>query len=92
MEDKSLTRELAEEFAGAVEAAKKELPFLCTDGWAGRIDTPCEILKETPKRFLVRVGEDCCLAGRHLKAGREIHVTKYVVKSTGARQEPEITH
>ena len=56
MEDKSHARELAREFAEAVDAAKEKLTFLCTDGWAGHIETPCEILEETPKRFLVRLG------------------------------------
>jgi hypothetical protein len=35
VEDKSHTRELAREFAEAVDAAKEKLTFLCTDGWAG---------------------------------------------------------
>jgi hypothetical protein len=91
MEDKSHARELAREFAEAVEAAKKELTFLCTDGWAGRIETPCEILKETPKRFLVRLGEDCCLPGRQVKAGHEVYVPKYAIKGAMPQQEPEIT-
>jgi hypothetical protein len=91
MEDKSYARELAMEFAQAVDGAKKELTLLCTDGWAGRIETPCEILKETPKRFLVRLGEDCCLPGRHVKAGRQVYVPKYAVKSARPQQEPEIT-
>jgi hypothetical protein len=91
MEDKSHARELAKEFAAAVDAAKKELTFLCTHGWAGRIETPCEILKETPKRFLVRLGENCCLPGRQVKAGREVYVPKYAVKSARPQQDPEIT-
>jgi hypothetical protein len=73
MEDRSHVRELAREFAEAVDAAKEKLTFLCTDGWAGRIETPCEILQETPKRFLVRLGEDCRLPGRHVKAGRKVY-------------------
>jgi hypothetical protein len=91
VEDKSHARELAREFAEAVDAAKKKLTFLCTDGWAGRIETPCEILKETPKRFLVRLGEDCCLPGRHVKGGREVYVPKYAIKGPKSQQEPEIT-
>ena len=35
MEDKSHARELAREFAEAVDAAKEKLTFLCTDGWGG---------------------------------------------------------
>jgi hypothetical protein len=91
MEDKSYSRELAREFAEVVEAAKRKLTFLCTDGWAGRIETPCEILKETSKRFLIRLKEDCWLPGRHVKAGREVYVPKYAIKGARAQQEPEIT-
>jgi hypothetical protein len=91
MEDKSHARELAREFAEAVDAAKEKLAFLCTDGWAGRIETPCEILQETTKRFLVRVQEDCLLPGRHIKAGREVYVPKYAIKASKSQQEPEIT-
>jgi hypothetical protein len=90
MEDNSYVRELAREFAEAADAARKKLTFLCTDGWAGRIETRCEILKETPKRFLVRVQEDCLLPGRRVKAGREVYVPKYAVRSARPEQEPEI--
>ena len=89
-EDKAYLRELANELAAAVEAAKKKMIFLCTDGWAGRAETPCTILKETPKRFLVRVQEDCLLLGRHVKAGREVYLPKYAVKGAGHEQEPDI--
>jgi len=91
MEDKSHARELTREFAEAVDAAKERLTFLCTDDWAGPIETPCEILQETPKRFLVRLGEDCCLAGRRVKAGRTVYVPKYAIKGSKSQQEPEIT-
>ena len=77
MEDKSHARELAREFAEAVDASKEKLTFLCTDGWAGRIETPCEILQETPKRFLVRLGEDCCLPGATRKP-----VARFTFRST----------
>ena len=91
MEDKSHARELAREFAEAVDATKEKLTFLCTGGRAGRIETPCEILQETPKRFLVRLGEDCCLPGRHVKAGRTVYVPKCAIKRSKSQQEPEIT-
>ena len=33
------------------------------DSWAGRQEVPCEILKQTPHRFRVRVGKDCLWPG-----------------------------
>ena len=71
----------------SLEAAQT---FVCTSGWAGRIETPCAILKETRKRFLVRVDADCLLPGRHVLEGREVYVPKYSVKGATPAQEPEI--
>jgi hypothetical protein len=90
-EDNSYMRELANELLAAAEAAKKKMTFLCTDSWAGRAEMPCTILKETPKRFLVRVQEDCMLPGRHIKAGHEVYVPKYAIKGAFPQKEPEIT-
>ena len=84
-------QELAREFREAVEAAKKQMTFLCTDSCAGRVETPCTVLKETSKRFLIRVHEDCYLPGRNVKAGHEVYVPKYVVKGATPEQEPDIT-
>jgi len=51
------------------------------DGWAGRREIPCEILKETPHRFLVRLGEDCVLPrGREATKGQEVYVPKDAVE------------
>jgi phage/plasmid primase-like uncharacterized protein len=50
------------------------------DSWAGRREMPCEILKETPHRFLVRLGEDCLLpGGRQATNGQEVYVPKDAV-------------
>ena len=84
-------QELAREFREAVEAAIKQMTFLCTDSCAGRVETPCTVLKETSKRFLIRVHEDCYLPGRNVKAGHEVYVPKYVVKGATPEQEPDIT-
>ena len=47
------------------------------DSWAGRREIPCEILKEAPHRFLVRLGKDCLLPGGWQgKEGEEIYVAK----------------
>ena len=84
-------QELAREFREAVEAAMKQMTFLCTDSCAGRVETLCTVLKETSKRFLIRVHEDCYLPGRNVKAGHEVYVPKYVVKGATPEQEPDIT-
>jgi hypothetical protein len=48
-----------------------------TDGSAGRDALPCEILKETPHRFLVKLGEDCVLPrGREASEGQEVYLPK----------------
>jgi hypothetical protein len=56
------------------------------DGWAGRREIPCEILKETPHRFLVKLGEDCLLpGGRQASEGQEIYVPKDAVDRMAER-------
>ena len=53
---------------------------LRTDGWAGRREIPCDILKETPHRFVVRLAEDCVLpGGRQAAKGQEVYVPKDAV-------------
>jgi antirestriction protein ArdC/phage/plasmid primase-like uncharacterized protein len=66
----------SEEQTGEVEKG-----VLRMDGWAGRRDIPCEIVKETPHRFLVRLGEGCVLArGRKAEKGQEVYVPKDAVE------------
>jgi putative DNA primase/helicase len=61
------------------------------DSWAGSREIPCEILKETRHRFLVRLGEDCLWpGGRQVKEGQEIYVPKDVVERA-ATQSMEAT-
>ena len=48
---------------------------------AGIEEISCEILKETPHRFLVRLGEDCLLpGGRQASKGGEVYVPKDAVE------------
>jgi hypothetical protein len=57
--------------------------MLRLDSWAGRREIPCEIVKETPHRFLVRLGDDCLLPdGRQAKEGQELYVPKHAVQQT----------
>ena len=45
------------------------------NSWAGHTTTPVEILKETPKRYQVKLLADC-LKG---KAGTVLYVPKYAI-------------
>jgi hypothetical protein len=82
---------LCEALAQHLDDLATNKTLLCADGWAGRIETPCTILKETPKRFLVRVDADCSLPGRHVPKGRVLYIPKYAVRGARLAQEPEIT-
>jgi hypothetical protein len=65
-------RQQGEERAGEIGKGVLRL-----DSWAGRREIACEILKETPHRFLVRLGEDCLLpGGRHATKGQDVYVPK----------------
>src|SRR4029077_8637033 len=55
--------------------------FVRLDSWAGKREIPSEILKETPHRFLVRLGEDCLLpGGRQATKGQEVYVPKDAIR------------
>lgn len=57
-------------------------PNLMMDGYAGREYVPVEIVRETPKRYVIKLLEDTQLPGRNRrgKAGQEVYVPKYAVK------------
>jgi hypothetical protein len=58
-----------------------EKGILCMDGWAGRIEKRCVIVKETPKRLLIRLEEDCVMrGGRWKRKGEEVYVPKYAIR------------
>ena len=60
------------------------MTYLCLNTWAGRMEHPVEIVKETPKRYLVRLLEDFPLPSARLgKAGDEVYVPKYAIKKVG---------
>jgi hypothetical protein len=63
-----------------------EKAVLNLDGWAGRREIPCLIVKETPKRFLIRLEEDCGLPGRYRKKADEVYVPKYAVSREELKQ------
>ena len=51
------------------------------DEWAGRIEKRCLIVKETAKRLLIRMEEDCMMrGGRWKRKGEEVYVPKYAVE------------
>jgi phage/plasmid primase-like uncharacterized protein len=62
---------------GRERTGEIEKGVLRLDSWAGRREIPCEILKETPHRFQVRLGKDCLLpGGRQAMEGQEVYVPK----------------
>jgi hypothetical protein len=76
-------------FAGLAVPWEQQIPglnlslaqILRLDSWAGRREIPCEIVKETSHRFLVRLGKDCLLpGGRQASKGGEVYVPKDAVK------------
>jgi hypothetical protein len=56
--------------SGAVVAVEsREKAVLCVEGWAGRGEIPCEIVRETSHRLVIRVEAECPqLGGRFVKA------------------------
>jgi hypothetical protein len=65
----------------------KEKAILSLDGWAGRREIPCSIVKETPKRFLIRLEADCGLPGRYRRKGDEVYVPKYAIRQEEAQRK-----
>lgn len=49
--------------------------YLHYESWAGHSKIPVEIIRETLRRFKVRLLKDCMKG----KAGRELYVPKYAV-------------
>jgi putative DNA primase/helicase len=69
---------------GQEQTGEKGKGVLRLDSWAGRREISCEILKETPHRFVVRLGEDCLLpGGRQATKGQEVYVPKDAVERVG---------
>jgi len=54
---------------------------LCTDGWAGRREYRVELVKETPKKYYVRLLEAALVPGRgQYEAGDIVTVPKTAVR------------
>lgn len=57
--------------------------YLMLDTFAGRRLVPCVVLKETPKRFKIRLLESAVLPGnRRAEIGYETLVPKYAICSS----------
>lgn len=59
--------------------------LLCLDGWAGRSETPVEVVGETPKRYRIAIppgSQPVRLGGRHrwLRIGETALVPKTAIK------------
>lgn len=58
--------------------------ILHLDDWAGRRRVPVEVVGETPKRYRVRVLEDCGLPSRRrARSGDVVLVPRYAVTLVG---------
>lgn len=55
---------------------------LCINTWYGRDEHPVEIIKETTRRYLVKILRDNALVpgGRRLNIGDTVYVPKYAIK------------
>jgi putative DNA primase/helicase len=87
LENAGLTKQQLEEAVwrarqqGEEQTGELGKGLLRLDSWAGRREIPCEILKETPHRFLVRLGEDCLLPGGRLATnGQDVYVPKDAIR------------
>jgi hypothetical protein len=55
--------------------------YLCLDTWAGRREYPVDIVRETPKRYKVRLNGNEVLPGNRVPCkGDEVYVPKYAIK------------
>lgn len=61
---------------------KTRRAFLCFDDYAGYREYPCQVIKETPKRYRIAVDTPTRLAGRNrtLLPGDTALVPKHAVK------------
>lgn len=61
--------------------------YLCLNTWYGRDEQPVEIVKETTKRYLVKILRDGTLipGGRRMCQGAEVYVPKYAIKFVEAQ-------
>ena len=53
---------------------------LCLNSWAGRVEHPVQVLKETPKRYKVKLLEDTLLPSGRKREGDTVYVPKYAVR------------
>lgn len=60
--------------------------YLCINAWYGRGEHEVEIVKETPKRYLVRCLTRNALfpGGRRFNEGDEVYVPKHAIKQVAA--------
>jgi hypothetical protein len=54
---------------------------LCLEGWAGRGEIPCEILRRNTAAPVHQTSADCLLpGGRRGREGEEVEVPKYAIR------------
>lgn len=58
-----------------------ETAYLCVNTWAGRREYPVEIVKETAKRYKIRMRGNEILPGKRIPCkGDEVFVPKYAIR------------
>lgn len=55
---------------------------VCTEGWAGRIESPCIVVGETKAGYIVRSDQQIYLPGRILEPGKKAVVPKRAIRFT----------
>ena len=53
---------------------------VCINGWAGRIESPCYVIGETPKKYRIKADQDIELPRKTLFAGESALVPKSAVR------------
>jgi hypothetical protein len=61
---------------------------LCANGWAGRRETPCLILREIRKKLPIRLEQDCVLPGRDQRGRKreEIYISRCAIRRDALHQ------
>lgn len=55
---------------------------VCTEGWAGRIESPCRVIKETKTKYLIESDQQIFLPTKTLKRGQRTLVPKRAIRFT----------
>lgn len=68
--------------SGPVDRDVGRQAFVCKDTFAGRVESPCRVVGETPTRWQIEVDKDTRLPGKVLRPGMRALVPKSAVRFT----------